>query len=247
MFTRHPSAILQHEVDHGGGDTGNDCLETVDDGEKCTLGFGGCRDTHGRRRRRGGAGQGRISFSTWVNRLTRERGLLGQQSAASSAVLERQATESSPIATLIVGCGSSHPGGPQREDARGTVEVQLLQRLGSFFKRAGQVCNCISERREESAHSAGAPVVRCSGRGDEGRQTSVCWGELVTGKSTTQRPQHGPSKKLSHCRQPCLPVATRWTWQPNFCMSKAPVKVAMMCVAMIQRPTSAHPVSAILI
>ena len=36
-----------------------------------------------------------------------------------------------------------------------------------------QVCRCILERGEESAHSVGVPVVRCFRFGIEGRQTIV--------------------------------------------------------------------------
>ena len=189
------------------------------------------------------------------DRLTLERGLLGQQSAASSAVLERQATESSPLAVNIDRWVWEFP--PARPTAPGRKRYRRSSALaapGVILQKGWlQVCKCMSERREESAHSAGAPwsdalgVEMREGKervlGSNGppqkcghEQAHVCvrflpearGSDLVTGKSTTQRPQLGPTKNVSCMhravdnsnsriahRQPCLPVATRWTRQPN--------------------------------
>ena len=96
-----------------------------------------------------------------------ERGLR----AASSAVLEREATESSPLAVNIDRWVCEFP--PARPTAPGCKMYRRSSALaapGVILQKGWlQVCKCMSERCEESAHSAGAPVVRRSGRGDEGR------------------------------------------------------------------------------
>ena len=79
------------------------------------------------RRSRGRAGQGQVSFCRrpmkgLAGRELRDRatkqGLLRHQAAASSAGLKRQTTQSPPLPV------DADRVGPQRQDARGTVEVQ---------------------------------------------------------------------------------------------------------------------------
>ena len=186
MFTRHPSAILRHGVDHGGRETpativvkpwmmennarlGSEVAATAEEGGAV-------------------AGQGQVSFSTWASLEWCARPRIAGQVDLGERVVG--ATVSGDL------CGSGAAGNREFTNcnidrlvwefppARPTAPGRKRHRRSSALAAPGvilqkgwlQVCKCMSERREESAHSAGAPVVRRSGCGDEGRQTSVCGG-----------------------------------------------------------------------